>query len=138
MLCVPNQPNLVLHLNFISLSLLTVLFYLILISSGPHGSFVLFVTTDFTSTVSLKASHLQSLTLWGHTSAHITKTELINQTTFHYCFYSNMPKRKQTPKIKLATPGLGGKSKEDLVKEANQRRLEKIQAAKEKEEAKQH
>ena len=41
-----------------------------------------------------------------------------------------MAKRKKTPKIKLAISGLGGKSKEDLVREANKRRQEKIKAVK--------
>ena len=48
-----------------------------------------------------------------------------------------MVKSKKTPKIKITTavaiPGLGGKSRQDLVDEANRRRQEKIQAAKERE-----
>ena len=44
-----------------------------------------------------------------------------------------MVKSKKTPKIKTATavaiPGLGGKSRQDLVDEANRMRQEKIQAA---------
>ena len=69
----------------------------------------------------------------------ITKgiTKLINQSTVHFCLYSKMVKSKKTPKIKTATavaiPGLGGKSRQDLVHEANRRRQEKIQAAKERE-----
>ena len=55
----------------------------------------------------------------------------------HYCLYSKMAKRKKTPMIKLAMTGLGGKTKEDLVREANQRRQEKIKAAKEREDVKQ-
>ena len=39
-----------------------------------------------------------------------------------------MGKIKLTPKIKLATPGLGGMSRQDLVKEAKERRQEKIKA----------
>ena len=50
-----------------------------------------------------------------------------------------MVKKKQAPKIKTkqTTPGLSGKSRQELVDEANQRRLEKIKAAKEREEVKQ-
>ena len=76
--CVCNQLNLVLHLNFSLLKTLTVVFTLNLISFGHHGLFMSSVTTDFTSTASQKALLQQNLTLWAHTSAHITKTELIN------------------------------------------------------------
>ena len=119
--------------------MLTVVFTLILISSGPLGLFVSSVTTDFTFTALPKASFLQNLTLLDHTSAHITKTELIYQTTVHFCLYSKIVKKKQAPKIKTkqTTPGLSGKSRQELVDEANQRRLEKIKAAKEREEVKQ-
>ena len=52
-----------------------------------------------------------------------------------------MVKSKKTLKIKTATvvtiPGLGEKSRQDLVDEANSRRQEKIQAAKEREAKKQ-
>ena len=37
----------------------------------------------------------------------------------------------------MTTPGLGGKSKQELVREANQRRQEKINTAKEREEVRQ-
>ena len=62
----------------------------------PLAHLCLSVTTDFTLTVLPKASLLQNLTLLDPTSAHITKTKPIYQTTVHLSLQQNGQRKAST------------------------------------------
>ena len=127
--------NLVLPLSFSFWNSHTVVFTLTLMKTGLPGLNASVATTNSISTVLQKVLLLKNSILLAPTAVPTIRTELINRITMTFCIYSpNMARKISAPKIKVS--GLfRGKPRSELVDEAKQRRLEKIQKARDAAEA---